>query len=178
MEPRNWANWAHIITSTRGQWLPGDARGFRNRDHRVHSSGDYRCPPPPDEHAGLRITAKARSTGVVVFDKSQQSIVVRVVAAKLLDLDSRPRAVACDAVHCHALLYSPGDAVQLFGRAKQAASHALRGQIPGRVWGGSSHVVRIRDESHCRTVIAYILGHHDQGAAVWDARAAQNTHAE
>ena len=26
---------------TYSSWLPGDARGFRNRDHRIHSSGDY-----------------------------------------------------------------------------------------------------------------------------------------
>jgi hypothetical protein len=46
--------WWHVQIGTYCAWLPGDKRGFRNRDHRIDSTGDYRDPPPPDEHAGLR----------------------------------------------------------------------------------------------------------------------------
>jgi len=31
--------WRHVIINTRGTWLHGDSRGFRNRKHRIHSSG-------------------------------------------------------------------------------------------------------------------------------------------
>ncbi len=40
-----WNDRVHVMFSTRGHWLPVDPRGFRNRDHRIHSSGDYTHPP-------------------------------------------------------------------------------------------------------------------------------------
>jgi hypothetical protein len=46
--------WRMITISTKRSWLPGDQRGFRNRQHRIHSSGDYKNPPPRWEHEGLR----------------------------------------------------------------------------------------------------------------------------
>src|SRR5262249_17500638 len=44
--------WRHVIISTLNSWLPGDPRGFRAVNHKIHSSGDYKN-PPPGEHAGL-----------------------------------------------------------------------------------------------------------------------------
>ena len=52
--------WYHVQFSTFGTWLRGDERGFRDHDHRLHSSGDYRNPPPPGEHEGLRLGTLAR----------------------------------------------------------------------------------------------------------------------
>jgi len=168
MADPNWRAWAHVVTSTRGQWLPGDRRGFRSRQHRVHSSGDYRRPPPPGEHEGLRKVAEAISTGPVFLATAHRRVVVEAIQTKLTQLGAHPRVIACDGVHCHALFNCDGDAVRLFGRAKQAASHALREQIPGRVWGRSSHVERIKDESHYLAVIRYVLAHQDRGAIVWE----------
>ena len=45
--------WRHVVFTTLGSWLPGDPRGFRTREHKVHSSGDYKKPPPNGEHAEL-----------------------------------------------------------------------------------------------------------------------------
>jgi hypothetical protein len=39
--------WYHIMLTTSGDWLYGDARGFRTRHHREHVEGDYKNPPPP-----------------------------------------------------------------------------------------------------------------------------------
>ena len=44
--------WRHVICHAKNTWLHGDERGFRDRDHRAHSSGDYYNPPPKDEHQG------------------------------------------------------------------------------------------------------------------------------
>jgi hypothetical protein len=38
--------WRHVIIKTRSSWLHGDERGFRDRGHRIHSSGDYKHGPP------------------------------------------------------------------------------------------------------------------------------------
>ena len=40
--PRPWNNWFHCMTSAYGQWLPGDPKGWRERNHRKHIEGDPR----------------------------------------------------------------------------------------------------------------------------------------
>src|SRR5437763_7521183 len=42
--------WYHVIVTTYGAWLYGDARGFRTRHHREHVEGDYKNPPPPGKY--------------------------------------------------------------------------------------------------------------------------------
>lgn len=53
--------WRHVVISTRSSWLPGSPRGWRSRNHKRHSSGDYKKPPPPDEHEGLREYVEKRA---------------------------------------------------------------------------------------------------------------------
>jgi hypothetical protein len=43
--------WRHLVIFTHNSWLPGDPRGFRSQNHKILSSGDYKNPPPPGEHA-------------------------------------------------------------------------------------------------------------------------------
>ena len=45
--------WQHVILGTRCSWMHGDRRGFRDRGHRIHSSGDYKNPPPAGEYDRL-----------------------------------------------------------------------------------------------------------------------------
>jgi hypothetical protein len=51
----------HCILNARCSWLHGDKRGFRSREHRMQSSGDYKH-RPPEEHAGLRKYHEHRSS--------------------------------------------------------------------------------------------------------------------
>jgi hypothetical protein len=60
--------WRHIVCNTKCSWLPGDDRGFRSREHRIHSSGDYKNPPPKNEHEGLRRYQEEKS-GETVFSR-------------------------------------------------------------------------------------------------------------
>lgn len=89
-------------------------------------------------------------------------------------LESMPVTVgafALDAVHAHALLkVGSADATRIFGRAKQAGSHAIRTEIPGGIWGKSSHVVRIRSQEHGATVRMYILDHEMKEAWTYDPK--------
>ncbi len=75
-----WNGWHHCMSGTYGSWLPGDPRGFRTRDHRVHIDGDYKQPPPPGkydawhEHArsimsrdAVTLSAEARHTALAVM---------------------------------------------------------------------------------------------------------------
>jgi hypothetical protein len=171
MSHLHWRAWVHLTTATLGHWLPGDERGFRSRRHRVHSSSNQHNPPPPQEHAGLRSHASELSHGTVHLTRIQRRIAVEAMADKLERIGAKPRVIACDAVHCHALICWIADAKLIFGRAKQAASYALRDEVPGKVWGRSSHPVRIEDEEQYWTVIRYIKAHSEQGAFVWEREA-------
>ncbi len=164
----HWSDWVHVMTSTRGHWLPGDPRGFRSRAHRIHSSGDYRNPPPPGEHKGLHRHAENLSDRAIRLASSQIEAAGEAIVAKLGRMDVPLAALALDSVHLHVLMCAGNeDAVRLLGRAKQAASHALRAEIPGRIWGRSSHAVRIRSQAHGRQVKRYILDHAECGAWVY-----------
>src|SRR5205814_7189946 len=64
--PRPGMMWRHVVISTRRSWLHGDRRGFRSRGHRIHSSGDYRDPPPQGEHEGLLGYHETRAKGPAI----------------------------------------------------------------------------------------------------------------
>lgn len=88
--------------------------------------------------------------------------------AKLAQMNVPVSAIAVSAQHTHALIrVGESDAVRIFGRAKQFASHQLRSVITGPLWAASSHVVRMRTSSSLRQTRAYILEHASAGAWVW-----------
>jgi hypothetical protein len=163
-----WSDWVHVMTSTRGHWLPGDPRGFRSHGHRVHSSGNYKNPPPPDEHEHLHAHARSVARPPVRLAPNHQRLAGRAMVEKLDSIGVPVAALAIDAVHAHALIrVGADDAVAVFGRAKQAASHALRSHLPGGIWGRSSHVVRINSREHGTNAKNYILAHADRGAWIY-----------
>ncbi|MBM4109048.1 MAG: hypothetical protein FJ255_09625 [Phycisphaerae bacterium] len=160
--------WVHMMSSYRGQWIPGDRRGFRSRGHRVHSSGDYRRPPPEDEHAGLRRHVLGIMDEPVRLSPEQVAILVRSLGEKLEAMDVAVAILAADATHCHAL-FNAGDRAPrvLFGRAKQFASHRLRIEVPGKLWGASSGGREVRTQEHFVDALGYIADHGRRGAFVW-----------
>ena len=165
----DWFDWVHVVWSTRGHWLPGDPRGFRSHGHRVHSSGDYRAPPPAGEHAGLYRSSKVKCPNEVAIPAHLRPSVAEALGVKLLAIDMPPRLIAVARVHVHALVRAgPIDVRPFIGRAKQAASHAVRDELPGRLWGQRCHPTRIRSREHYREVIEYIAHHATEGAALWE----------
>ena len=65
---------------------------------------------------------------------------------KLQEMEVFVAALACGAMHTHVLIRAgAADAKRIVGHAKQSASHRVRDEIPGRLWGGSSHPERIRE---------------------------------
>ena len=155
------------MSSYRGQWIPGDERGFRSRGHRVHSTGNYHDKPPETEHAGLRRWARTIMAEPVTLDRTLASELVSAMIEKVEAMELRWAIVAADRVHCHALI----DVAELapketFGRAKQFASFRLRSAIPGKLWGASSNPLDVRDREHFINVINYIADHEQHGAVV------------
>lgn len=166
--PELWGNWAHIIINTHGSWLPGEPSGFRNRDHRIHSSGNVDHLPPPGEHAGLLRYSHSRARDAVFITAPARMPIAEALAEKLHELNFRVRIIAVSASHAHILAdVGPDDAKPLVGKIKQAASHRVRAVLPGKVWSDGCHVERVLDEQRYRNTVDYIAAHKDEGAAIW-----------
>lgn len=101
--PRPGMRWRHVVFSTVNSWLPGDPRGFRSRNHQIHSSGDYKNPPPAGEHAGLFRYSKHISGPPVVIPRDLRATVGQAVLAKLRKLAYRVLAIAVSGMHVHTL---------------------------------------------------------------------------
>ncbi len=169
--PRPTFNWRHVILGTHGSWLPGDPRGFHSRDHRLHSSGDYKNPPPFEEHAGLRDYVESQSATAVLIHKALHPAVGSALIASLQKENCRVLCAAVAGLHVHILTELPAnhdEADKVIARTKGRASHAVRLELPGRLWSQGATMIHIRDESHHHATFRYILKQPD--AWIWDFR--------
>lgn len=165
--------WFHIMWSTYGAWPPGDPRGFRNRFHRIHSSGDYKNPPPKGEHAGLHRHAKRimhKSPVMLVPElrqRARDAILEKADALELLVV-----TVAVSATHAHVLAkLDAARLIEVVGKLKRHSSHSMRDALPGQVWAARRKDKPIRDRAHQMRIVRYILDHAlKEGASVWCTR--------
>ena len=165
--------WHHIIFNTRGSWLTGDPRGFRSRNHRKHSDGDYKQPPPIGQHSGLYRVVRANSRPAVSIPLALCSRIGQAVLGKCAEQGHRVLVIAVDAHHVHLLMQLPVDRKEvkrLVGTWKQKGSHAVRDELPGTIWSKSCDPIRITDRQHHERVFHYILDHAQNGAWVWTYR--------
>jgi REP element-mobilizing transposase RayT len=156
--------------STYGAWLHGDPRGFRDRFHRIHSSGDYKNPPPKGEHAGLhRYVSRIMHKEPVLLDQSTRQRALGAILDKARQTELLAVCASVSATHVHLLArLSPDSIPDIVGKLKRHSSHAIRDVIPGQVWGARREAKPIRDRAHQLNVLNYILGHaRKEGAAVW-----------
>src|SRR6185437_17128718 len=105
--PRSGMRWRHVIISTHSSWLPGDKRGWRSRDHRIHSSGDYKNPPPPEEHDGLLRYNQERDAHRVIIPEECRAIVGRCIVDYLREQQYRVLVVSVSGMHAHVLVELP-----------------------------------------------------------------------
>jgi REP element-mobilizing transposase RayT len=161
--------WRHVIISTRRSWLHGDKRGFRSRGHRIHSSGDYKAPPPDGEHAGLLAyhekRAKARR---VKIPRRLRCEVGAVLLHAMLDLGHRVLAMSVSAKHAHGLVELPRlrrEAKAIVGRCKCARSARLRKAMPGSIWGEGGKYKPVKTRRQQVRTFGYITD--EQGPAAW-----------
>jgi REP element-mobilizing transposase RayT len=166
-----------LIVNARCSWLHGDERGFRSREHRIHSSGDYKHRPPPEEHAHLRAFHKERSDDSGRFSAELRPVVARAFVEKLRSLDFQVIAVSCGEKHVHAIAELPHDLEQIrriVGKCKQLASHRVRARLPGSVWSDGGEYKWINGPSHLRNAYEYVRTKQEAGAVVWSHRPDEN----
>jgi REP element-mobilizing transposase RayT len=173
--PRAGYRWRHVVISTHNSWLPGDPRGFRSKDHDVHSSGDYKHPPPAGEHAGLHRYAKRHSGPPVVLPAPLRETVGRAILQELEKHGATIPALAVAGMHAHLLIELPDDIAEMrriIGRCKTAACHAIREEMPGRVGANYGSYKPVDDRAHHHAVYHYILG--QQNAGLWSFQDSNN----
>ncbi|HZN65536.1 MAG TPA: hypothetical protein VFB66_09555 [Tepidisphaeraceae bacterium] len=166
--------WRHVIISTRRSWLHGDARGFRSREHRIHSSGDYRNPPPPGEHAGLLHYHQRRAKGEAIrIPKPLRKEVLRVLLRAIRKSGHRVLVIAVKAKHAHALVELPKDRThvkRIVGKWKCARSKPIRAHLKGSIWAEGGKYKPVRTRSHQLSAYKYIRDDQGPGARVWTCR--------
>ena len=147
-------------------WLPGDPRGFRNRDHRIHSSGDYKDPPPDGEHEGLHRYAKRVSKDEVVLRTPELR---REVCDALLrttrTLDLRMVVITVCRVHVHLVIELPETRDD-----HEVTLRDLKGKPAPRLWARKWKVVPIVDAAHREDEIAYVRDRQGRYATTWTHR--------
>ena len=167
--------WRHVVICTVNSWLPGEPRGFRAEDQKIHSSGDYKNPPPAGEHAGLWHYSKKISGESVIIPKEDYATVGHKIIAKLKELGHRVLAISVSATHSHWLVELP-DSIssirRIVGQCKTASSHAIREHLPGRVWGRYGGFKKVKDKAHHLNVYRYILNQKD--AWFWSYKDEEN----
>jgi len=163
--------WRHVIISTRRSWLHGDERGFRSRGHRIHSSGDYKNPPPAGEHAGLEDyhLSRAKAPAVKIPRPLRREVGLALLCAVLLS-KNRVLVIAVGQKHAHALVRLPRSrkrAKRIVGKWKTVRTPALRKALPGRIWGEGGKYKPVKTRDHLRAALKYIRDEQGPGAWVW-----------
>lgn len=160
--------WYHFVINTKGTWLHGDPRGFRNRAHRIHSSGDYKNPPPRGEHANLHTYMKQSSGAEVTIPRELRPIIGQEFVKYLIKDGHRITTFAVAKIHAHGLAELPRTLRQvrlIIGEAKRASSRAVRAQLPGSIWAAGLQPTCVNSDDHMRRANDYIL--YEQGAGAW-----------
>jgi hypothetical protein len=159
----------HGICTYWRQWLVADERGFRSDNHKIHSSGDYKNPPPVDEHSGLRQFVKEHLGGnPVQLLPPEYPVVGSAFVLKLFKINAPVRCLSCGPTHVHVMYHSHAkDAKDDMAKAKQYASLQLKTR-PGRIWARDCSVDHIENAAHESNLWGYILKHaKKEGAWVW-----------
>ena len=163
--------WWHLILTGRCTWLPGDPRGFRSRDHRIHSGGDYKHRPPEGEHAGLHAYHRRKAGHEHVFTPKHRALVGEALRRAAEFAERRCLTVAVGPSHGHLLIECEDrldEAKKLAGRLKRVSSILVRETLPGRIWADGGKPIRIRNREHQLSVFEYILDHAEkEGAWTW-----------
>ena len=165
--------WRHLILNTRCTWLHGDQRGFRSRGHRIHSSGDYKNPPPADEHEGLRRYHRARSGDPVIIPEAVRAAAGLAFVARLRKEGCPVLALAVADRHLHGLAQLPDHPPNLraiVGRCKRCATDAMKTHVTGPVWSAGGEFRQVNDRDHEHNVYGYILIRQGPDAWTWSYR--------
>lgn len=164
--------WRHIIINTHGTWLHKDPRGFRSRKHKIHSSGDYRNPPPRGEHTGLHALRVRRSGPPVRLPRSAFPVVGHAILDSRLGQNLRVAAISVTPTRAHILVELRDHVTRVSSTVawfKRPATRAVREQCVSlksvSLWARGQSYGPVDSLRHQRAAFQYIL--RQQGADAW-----------
>ena len=164
--------WRHVIFNTHNSWLHGDTRGFRNRNNRIHSSGDYRNPPSRFEHSGLRDYHEQRSGTIFRFSKKALEPIGLAIVESLKKGSHGLAALSVNPTHVHLLSELPDnvdDIKKIVGWCKFFATRAARNVEPRlkdvELWAQGETYKPVDDPAHFAQTKRYITTR--QGTDAW-----------
>jgi hypothetical protein len=176
MQHEPWRDWYHCVVGTYGKWLPGDPRGWRERNHHEHVPGDYHHRPQPTDFSRARLAYSKSimnwSPYVIVPDDR------RPIGELLLQAFHYHRVpvlvLAVSATNFHALLQIRDHAPKrTLGLAKRHVTFEFAPIIDPatnkrrQIWEGGGYGKPVRSRAHALEAFHYILGHRKAGAWVW-----------
>ncbi len=142
-----------VTSTTYGNWLPGDARGY------VEEHNEYGTPFDTPSEALNRFARGIMNESVVFFNAEQAELILTRWRDTAGELEGRLIAVAIMQNHFHFAGFFPGkiSKAKLLQFFKGRASRALNQKYGKRTWWTDSGSVRYSfDESAFRTRIAYV----------------------
>ncbi|MBL4699963.1 MAG: hypothetical protein JKX85_01775 [Phycisphaeraceae bacterium] len=99
-----WNHWYHCNGNTYGTWLPGDPRGWRSVNHKIHVEGDYNSPPPEGSDAGLyNHSQQVMKNQPVILSPQHCQQIAEIWASTLHHYNIEIAAIAIGSNHWHVL---------------------------------------------------------------------------
>ncbi len=169
------SGWRHTQIWLYGHWLPGDPRGFRSRDHRIHSGGDYKHRPPQGEHANLHAHATGQLKAHPVTLTPAQRRIAGALIVQWFTMKHIPlAAVSVSGAHAHILAQLPRMEEDVtVGKVKRYVSTQASRQdasIPSRLFAGKGEPKAVATHDHFVAAYDYItVKHAREGAWIWGA---------
>jgi len=165
--------WRLITINTKNSWHHGSPRGFRSRKHRIHSSGDYRNPPPVGEHVGLYIDRLLHCDQKVVLEREIRVMVGDALVQWFKAHGYRVLAISVSSDHAHILIElidDPSIIKRVIGEAKRVSSRAVKTQLPGSVWSAGCDYEPVDDADRLRDGVNYVLLKQGRDSWTWSHR--------
>jgi hypothetical protein len=166
------------MVSTYGTWLPGDHRGWHERNHHEHVAGDYKSPPTPTtfSEGRLRNSRTIMNHDPFLISPPDRERIGLLLLESFQHQKVPVAVLAVAETNFHALIRYPGDDCRLMlGRAKAHVmfrywERATASTVRRPIWGSGSLPKPIRNEAHGHKVFKYILDHKNEGAWTWSHR--------
>ena len=171
-----WRDWYHCIVGTYGQWLPGDMRGWCERDHHEHVPGRRSRPPvrTPFNNARLAHSQEIMRWSAYRISAENREIIGGLLVEGFGLQHIGVVALAVCEKNFHALIQISNHACKrALGAAKRHVTFRFApivDPVEGRhqpIWERGSLAKPIKDRAHGFSVYKYILAHRNEGAWIW-----------
>jgi REP element-mobilizing transposase RayT len=163
-------HWRHVIINTHSSWLHGSPKGFRSRRHRIHSSGDYRNPPPPGEHEGLLRYQLEHSSPRVEIPPELQGALGVVLVEFFQSEEFQILSASVSHLHSHFVVELPYElplVKAIVGKAKEHSSRYANKFLDGFRWAAGGTYKVVKNKGHLKAAVEYVATRQEQSAWSW-----------